>query len=195
MTPDQRTPEAYRKRYVEVAQKMRDLSEATDPQMPILWVGSTAVFGEHQGCCGESTQPEPDSWRGELLWEAECAFAQHAQSHVLRFSGLYDQTSMTRLRSPALRAQVSLDAVSNRMHREDAAQWLIAFATALLSRQQMPRVLHGVDQLSVTYQSLFQWLDNPNQPLPAAAQGRRIVTEYADLMPTLWYPTLREGLS
>ena len=194
MTPDQRTQEAYQKRYVDVAQQIAVLADAIGPQMPTLWVGSTAVFGEHQGRCVESTRPEPESWRGKLLWEAECAFAQRSRSHVLRFSGLYDQGSAGRLRNPAMRAQIGLETVSNRMHREDAVQWLIAFARALLAEHPMPREIHGVDQLSVTYHALFQWLDDPTQPLLAATQGRRIATEYAELMPVLQYPTLREGL-
>ena len=44
---------------------------------PVIWVSSTAVFGQHQtGILDESVPVSPDHWRGQLLWEAEQNIAQ-----------------------------------------------------------------------------------------------------------------------
>lgn len=195
MTPDRRTPEAYRARYVDVAAQMAAWADAIDPMTPTLWVGSTAVFGETQGICMESTQPSPDGWRGRLLLDAEQLLSARARSYVIRLSGLYDVGSTERLRDPDVRARIAPASVSNRIHRDDASEWLIAYARHVLAEQPMPECLHGVDQLPLTYANLFHWLDDPATPLQLATSGRIIQTEYRAMMPPLRYPTIREGLS
>ena len=195
MTPDRRTPEAYRARYVDVASRMVTWADAIDPVTPSLWVGSTAVFGETQGHCLESTLPSPDGWRGRLLLEAEQSLSARTHSHVIRFSGLYDASSRQRLQDPDMRARTTPESVSNRIHRDDASAWLIAYARAVLAEKPMPHCLHGVDQLPLTYANLFQWLDDPATTLRLAPSGRLIQTEFRAMMPPLRYPTIREGLS
>lgn len=195
MTPDARTPEAYRQRYLSVAKRMVPLANRQGLDGPLLWVGSTAVFGAHQGICSERTVPEPDQWRGEILREAELAIFEASAPYLLRFTGLYDGSSRERLTDPGVRASLAADGVSNRMHREDATAWLIAYAQGLLRGQPMPRVIHGVDRLPLAYATIFRWLEDPTTPLVPASKGRRVTTDYSDYMPPHRYPSIREGLA
>ena len=74
--------------YVEkVAQLLRLLQKT--PIKKLLWVGSTGVFGEHQGVVDDTTVPEPDTASGKGLWAAEQAIHQAELPYTgIRLGGL-----------------------------------------------------------------------------------------------------------
>ena len=197
MTPDTRTELAYRERYVGVSAKLRQWASLPGREHPVIWVSSTAVFGQHQtGILDESVPVSPDHWRGQLLWEAEQNIAQiKAPTTVIRFSGLYDAKSVMRLRDPLFRAQLDPKAVSNRLHRQDAVSWLRELALGHSRGEQMPALIHGVDQGSATYQQIFDLLDGANMSITPATEGRILATQLGDRMPRLRYPTCEAVLS
>ena len=48
------------------------------------------------------------------------------------------------------------------MHRQDAVSWLRELALGHYRGEQMPALIHGVDQGSATYQQIFDLLDGAN---------------------------------
>ena len=48
VTPDARTEDAYRQRYVGVSERLRQFVSVPNQEHPVIWVSSTAVFGQHQ---------------------------------------------------------------------------------------------------------------------------------------------------
>lgn len=197
VTPDVRTPEAYRTRYLGVAERLRQLASLPGRQHPVVWVSSTAVFGDHQvGVLDESITPTPDNWRGEILREAERAIEQVAQRKtILRYTGLYASESLNRLADPVTRARLQPDTVSNRMHRDDAVSWLRFLVQAHRLGQSVPELVHGVDQCSATYADVFARIAGEVAELKSAKTGRMIDSCHRQLMPALRYPTLDQVLA
>jgi dTDP-4-dehydrorhamnose reductase len=197
VTPDARTEAAYRKRYVGISERLRQFASLPGRQHPVIWVSSTAVFGEHQsGLLDESVPVEPDHWRGRRVREAELNIEQiKAPKTVIRFAGLYTVKSLIRLKDPELRKQLNPETVSNRMHREDAVSWLCALARDHLVGETAPQLIHGVDEGSTHYQRIFDVLDGVMSEIQPATTGRIMESRYRDQMPTLRYPTYKSVFS
>ncbi len=191
VTPDERTETAYRHRYVGVASRLRQLASLPGRAQPVVWVSSTAVFGEAQtGLLTEETVPHPDHWRGEVVREAERAIEQISAPYcVMRFTGLYSAASVSRLNTQAMRQALSPTTVSNRMHRADAVAWLAHVVSALHQGHPVPKLVHGVDECPATYQALWDRLDGRSSCLQPATAGRRIATRYRSDLPQLTYPS------
>ena len=197
VTPDARTEEAYRSRYVGVSERLRQFASLPGREHPVIWVSSTAVFGQHQlGLLDESVPADPDHWRGHCVREAECNIEQiNAPITVIRFTGLYTAKSILRLSDSELRKQLNPETVSNRMHREDAISWLSTLARLQLKGAQTPPLIHGVDQGSTYYQQIFDLLDGVTTQIQPATTGRIVVSRYRDRMPALRYPTCEAVIS
>lgn len=192
VTPDARTEAAYRQRYVGVASRLRQLSALPGRSHPVVWVSSTAVFGDaQQGRLTESVQPQPSHWRGEVVLEAEQAVSASPSPHaVLRCTGLYSAASVHRLHALEMRAQLDPQQVSNRMHRADAASWLAHLVTTLHTGRSVPSLVHGVDECSSTYGAIWDRLDGASPRLVPAKTGRIIDSMYRSEMPPLAFPSL-----
>ena len=197
VTPDTRTEEAYRSRYAGVSERLRQFASLPGRQHPVIWVSSTAVFGQHQlGFLDESVPADPDHWRGHCVREAECNIEQiKAPITVIRFTGLYTAKSMVRLSDPELRKQLNPETVSNRMHREDAVSWLGALTRFHLKGEKAPQLIHGVDEGSAHYRQIFDLLDEVTTQIQPAKTGRIVESRYRDRMPALRYPTCEAVIS
>ena len=190
MTPDARTEDAYRKRYVGVSERLRQFVSVPGREHAVIWVSSTAVFGQHQsGILDESVQPEPDHWRGRCLREAEQNIERIQLATVIRFTGLYNAQSLIRLQDQGFREQLNSKAVSNRIHREDAVSWLNALTYDYLQKKPVPLLIHGVDMGSASYQQIYDFLDGVSPAIQPATAGRIVNSRYRDRMPALQYPT------
>lgn len=192
VTPDSRTPESYRQRYVGVAQRLRQLASLPGRQHPVVWVSSTAVFSDAQsGMLDEMTPCEPTSWRGQLVREAEEAIEMISGAKtMIRYTGLYSAASLNRLLDPTFRAEIQSQAVSNRMHREDAVRLLSFVTESHLNQVAVPELIHGVDTCSATYETIFARLSGEITALTPATEGRVIVSRYRAQLPELRYPSL-----
>ena len=197
VTPDARTEDAYRERYVGVSARLRQFQSLSGRRHRVIWVSSTAVFGQQQvGNLDESVQPEPDHWRGHRLREAEQNIEQSkAPTTVVRLAGLYTAESLSRLKEPEFRAQLNPESVSNRIHREDAVSWLSALASSHLAGQRVPQLIHGVDEGSTNYQQIFDRLNGLSSEVQPAVTGRVVRTRYRDRMPALRYPSIDAVIS
>lgn len=124
-TPDTRDRLAYRQVFVE---GLQNLLQALDKRalQRILFVSSSAVYGEHNGdWVDEDTPAEPLGFNGEILLEAEQLLGTSGHSTtVLRLAGLYGprRTGLfERLRSGRAQVRTEPPFWSNRIHVDDAA--------------------------------------------------------------------------
>lgn len=197
VTPDARTEDAYRKRYVGISVRLRYFASLPGRGYRVVWVSSTAVFGQNQtGLLDESVLPMPDHWRGALVREAEDNIAEiQAKTTVLRLAGLYTAQSLNLLRDPEMRKKLNPESVSNRIHRDDAVNLLRRLVIDNHNYVATPDLVHGVDRGSTEYRQIFDRLDGTRSQIDSAEVGRIITTRYRAQMPALRHPTLDSVLT
>lgn len=199
-TPDERTPDAYRRVYGE---GLRHVLEALpEPPMRVVWVGSTAVHGDSGAAWqDESTPPRPDAWNGEVLLETERALrARVPGAVVLRLAGLYGpgRDALVRRARGGAPCRGAPPHWTNRIHVDDAAA---AVAHLVGLGEALPLYL-GVDDEPATECTVLRYIaeclgvpaeryrDDPTLP----ATGKRL--SGARLRASglaLRYPSYREG--
>ncbi|WP_108124028.1 NAD-dependent epimerase/dehydratase family protein [Saccharospirillum mangrovi] len=130
LSAGERTPEGYRRAYVEPIQQLAaSLAHWSQPPKRVVVVSSTRVYGADDGRdMDETSPPEPTDWAGELLLEMEALVADlPVPTVVARLSGLYGP-GRDWLRRQARKADVEPPARNhwtNRIHIDDAAAALV----------------------------------------------------------------------
>ena len=190
--PDQRDETAYRALYVDGLDRLMAACEA--PR--IVFVSSTAVYGEHRGeWVDEQTPASPVAFNGRVLRQAERLLDGRAGAITLRLSGLYGPGRTSLIRR-ALTGDPGSRRWGNRIHVQDAAG---ALAHLLALENPAPLYL-GSDDLPALDTEVLAWLRETAGQLPVAApsegptQGRRV--RNALLRATGWqpvYPDYRAG--
>lgn len=124
MTPAERSDAGYQKAYVETCQQLvaglREL--ALTPRL-ILFVSSTAVYGQHDGSWVDETSPtQPEGFSGKRLLEAEqTLLGSGYHCSMVRFSGIYGP-GRNRLIEQVINQRASASPhFTNRIHAEDCA--------------------------------------------------------------------------
>lgn len=190
--PDQRDETAYRALYVDGLARLMAACEA--PR--IVFVSSTAVYGEHRGeWVDEQTPASPVAFNGRVLRQAERLLDGRAGAITLRLSGLYGPGRTSLIRR-ALTGDPGSRRWGNRIHVQDAAG---ALAHLLALENPAPLYL-GSDDLPALDNDVLAWLRETAGQLPVEApaegptQGRRV--RNAALRATGWqpvYPDYRAG--
>lgn len=145
----------YRATYVDGA---RNLVAALTPDPPrrLIWVSSTAVYGQHEGeWVDEATPPQPATARAKIQLEAE-ALVQAAPfpSLILRLGGLYGP-GRDRLRLlKAGEAPVYASEYLNQIHVDDA----VGMVEHLLAHGEPGDIYLGVDDEPVRKAEFYPWL-------------------------------------
>ena len=197
---------AYRTAYVE---GLRHVLEwlASHGQRPkrLLFVSSTAVYGQHEGEWVDEDSPcEPRGFTGRVLLEAEhLALGSGIPTSVVRLAGLYEGRS--RWLVDQLRAgQVPMaepPQYSNRIHRDDAATLLSCLLLADARGEGLAPIYLGVDDEPAPLHEVADWLrarldiTTPgHQPMVRRAGSKRCRNARARSLG--WaprYPSYREG--
>jgi nucleoside-diphosphate-sugar epimerase len=206
---DERSDAAYERAYVTgVARLVEHLARTSSCPRRLLYVSSTAVYGQQDGEWVDETSPtEPSGFTGRRLLEGEArALAAPFPATVLRLGGIYGpgRTSLIeRMCSGAARASRDAPRFTNRIHRDDAAA-----ALAHLALLPDAAACHlGVDCEPAPEADVLAWLgrrlgvSGPREDAaPAPAQMRRAAgnkrCSNARLLATGFrfrYPTYREG--
>jgi nucleoside-diphosphate-sugar epimerase len=167
--PDVRDEAAYRTVFVD---GLRNLLGALDRAAcrRVLFVSSSAVYGEHDGAwVDEATPPDPLSFNGRVLLEAEQWLAtQTLSSVVLRLAGIYGPGRMQlveRLRNGQVRVPRDVPHWANRIHVDDAADAIVH----LLMLDEVLPLYVGADDTPLPLDVLYDFLARQvGVPVPAA---------------------------
>lgn len=156
--PDARDPAIYRAVF---QQGLSTLLAALDGSAlrRVLFVSSTAVYGEHHGdWVDETTSPAPAGYNGKILLETEqWLSAQNVSSVSLRLAGLYGPGRLQlikRLQSGSARAPRQPVHWANRIHIDDAA----AAVDHLLALAEPETVYLGSDGTPLPLHELYAYL-------------------------------------
>ncbi len=196
---------AYRAAYVDANRAL--LAAAARTGAPLVYTGSTGVFGQRDGSdVDEATPPAPASATAGVLVEAERlvldAAARGARASIVRLSGLYGPGRAGiagRVRTGALARGPGDEAWMNFCHRDDA----VAFVLAALSRAEPGAVWHGSDARPTRRREVVEWIaarlgiPPPRTDRPAAGPDRRILSARtrAALGVALRWPAFSDGLA
>jgi nucleoside-diphosphate-sugar epimerase len=198
---DGRSAAAARETYLEgVRTAVAAFAGRESPPERFCYTSSTGVYGDHGGAwVDETTPPEPDSERAEVLVAAEtAALSGTLPATVARFAGLYgpDRYRLRRyLEGPVPEGYLNL------LHREDAAG---AVARLLDASAAAGETVLVVDDEPVARPELARWLaERCGVETPAVARPAESRRERADkrcsndrlheLGYELTYPTYRAG--
>jgi len=194
-TPGERTPEGYRRAYVEGLRAL--LARIETPRL--IMVSSTAVFGQDQGQWVDERSPtRPGRFNGEILLEAE-RLAHAAGGIALRFSGIYGPGRdflIRKLQDGPVGCRRDPPVWTNRIHSEDCA----AALAHLLEMEAPDDVYVASDACPTPRWEVLEWLaerlgvPGPFEESSDAGQGKRVCAER--LLSTgfaLQYPDFRAG--
>ncbi len=184
LAADSRSEAAYRAAYVDGLGHVLDAVDAARERgetslRRVLFVSSTAVYGDAGGgWVDEATAPEPGSFSGRIMREAEELLLRRLagtgiEPVILRLGGIYGP-GRTRLIDQVRSGRATIPAGShytNRIHRDDAAAAIVH----LCSMDATPAPVYvGVDndpaQIGEVLGFLAAELGLP-QPPPAEASG------------------------
>jgi nucleoside-diphosphate-sugar epimerase len=190
VAPDERTPEAYRRLYVEGLQRVLQQTQFGR----IVFVSSTAVYAQDGGEWVDEQSPAlAETFNGKILREAETICHQHAAGTALRFTGIYGPGRNFMLRR-ALAGEAGRAHWTNRIHVEDVASAI----THILSLASPKRIYCGNDDCPALESEVLAWLRSPEADIsllpPLQTTGRRVRNDL--LRASGWqpnYPNYRAG--
>lgn len=186
-TPDARHEAAYRATYVDGLARLLDALPDPAPTLRLLFVSSTAVYGQDAGeWVDEASPTEPQGFNGRILLEAEALARARAPSSALRLSGIYGPDRLWLLRR--VRAGEPIGAGchwTNRIHLDDAA----ALAVTVLGQAAPPPAVIGVDDEptceGAVLDGLAERMGLPQLPRhgdPTAVSGKRLRNDLAQTL-------------
>jgi nucleoside-diphosphate-sugar epimerase len=197
--------ETYRRVYVEGLENLCQLPAVRDALPRLLFVSSTAVYGQNDGSwVTESSPAEPLRFSGVRTLEAErVALTSGYAPVILRCGGIYGP-GRRRLIDSVLSGSASYDAnrpsFTNRIHRDDVAGALVH----LINLPNPETIYLGVDCLPASREELLTWLaarlgaPEPSRQPASETDGeagskrcsnaRLLASDYQ-----FSYPTFREG--
>ena len=195
-TPDGRTPQTYRRAYVDGLENLLGHCKSVGR---LIFVSSTAVYGQSEGeWVDEESVTEPQSFSGQILLEAE-AIAAAANGMTVRFSGIYGPGRDFMIRSVLsgqARCRTSPPQWTNRIHAEDCA----AALKHLLELERPEGIYCASDSLPAPRCDVLGWLaEQLDAPAPSRdeegqGQGTRVSNQrLTDSGFVFQYPDFRTG--
>lgn len=202
LTPDTRDLVGYQHTYVHALANLHALlegqgTESNPPVERVVFVSSTAVYGQHEGqLVDETDSTSPSRFNGAVMVRAErLALSARWPTTVARLAGIYGP-GRDRLLRKVRQGTPSTDRWTNRIHRDDAA----AAVVHLLHHDAPPRVVNVADTEPATNREVLTWLADrmglePPPIEPADPVGGKRVD--ASLLRELGFhhahPTFRDG--
>jgi nucleoside-diphosphate-sugar epimerase len=201
LTPEKRDEAGYRRAFVQAPARLLHALAEAQPLPPVIFVSSTAVFGDVEDDVDEDTPPRPERFNGKVLLAAEEELSTRAMLTVVRFSGLYGGPSrrlLRQLEDVANGAAPPAARWSNRMHRRDAVRLLVHLGEGWLAGEMQPSLVVGSDGNPVNNREVLNWLaEQRGEPVdipPGSPTGKRITSRYlAESDFELEYPDFRSG--
>lgn len=162
LTPTEYSEAGYLKAFVRAPSILLDALAERQPLPPVLFVSSTAVFGDIDGEVDESTPPRPSRYNGRVLLAAEEEISVRALATTVRFSGIYGP-GRNRLLSKVARIARGEEpppaaAWTNRIHRDDAVGLLYELSRRWLLGDTVPPLVVGTDDQPACNLEVYRWL-------------------------------------
>lgn len=175
---DSPTEDAYRAAYVDgLAHVLDAVSASSAPVRRVLFVSSTAVYGDADGAwVDEATTPDPGGFSGRIIREAEELLFSRLHGTaitpvVVRLGGIYGP-GRTRLIGQVRGGSATVPAgsrLTNRIHRDDAAAAIVHLCT--MAAEPGPLYL-GVDNEPAELGEVLRFLAAElGLPEPASAEA------------------------
>ncbi len=173
------TDESYRQHYVEgLRNVLAALKDATNLKH-VFFVSSTRMYGQiTDALLDENTVPQEMDFGGQRLLEAESMLKQARKSWsytALRLTGIYGpgRNRMMNLAANPSHWPVQ-NTFSNRIHRDDAAAFIVHLIQMFLNAQSIEHCYIVTDNSPVSQYEVLQWI--------AAQMGIEIEGDMPDIV-------------
>lgn len=202
LSPASRAEEEYQRAFLAAPIRLLDALAEHQPLPPVVFVSSTAVYGERLGEADEETRPEPARFNGRILLAAEEEIAARTVATAVRFSGIYGPGRERLIKQVAAIAAGDSPPqarFSNRIHSADCVGLLAQVGRQWLAGEMQPPVVLGTDRTPVINREVLNFIgEQTGQPLaldvPDIAPGKRLHSRYIDAGHyALRYPDYRAG--
>ena len=206
LTPDAYDEAGYRAGYLEPARALarRYAGDRGRRIRRLFWVSSTAVMGAGDGAAADDdTPPQPDSWRGRILLEAETTLAAALPITAVRCSGIYGPGRYALLKRVLRGEGLPSRPVrhGNRIHRDDAVGILEFLLARAANGASLPDAVLATDPLPTPRDRVLDWLAaelgvslRPVEDSGPRASGRALFPHRLERMGYVWkYPDYRAG--
>ncbi|MFC3114918.1 SDR family oxidoreductase [Cellvibrio fontiphilus] len=160
MTPAERSDAGYQQAYVQSCQQLvASLRELGITPRLILFVSSTAVYGQNDGSWVDETSPTlPEGFSGRRLLEAEQTLLNSGyHCSVVRFSGIYGPGRNRLIEQVINRRASASPHFTNRIHAEDCAAAL-AHLIELDKKQPLDAVYLATDSSPTPMMEVVGWI-------------------------------------
>ena len=190
LTPSEYSEAGYLNAFVRAPKTVLDGLAQQQPLPPVVFVSSSAVFGDVDGEVDEATPPRPSRYNGRVLLAAEEELSVRSHATMVRFSGIYGPGRRRLLDKAVAIARGEqpwpAPAWTNRIHRDDAVgvlnevveQWLAGHGAAL------PSLINGTDNASAVNIEVLAWLAREQgfevSPPEGEASGKRLIGRFIE---------------
>lgn len=155
VTPDERNDDAYTRTYVGICRAVAEAAKTTDSSPRILFVSSTAVYGQDAtGLLDETSPTEPSAFNGKRLLDAEHWIRGLPNAICLRASGIYGPGRSRLIDMVKTAALPATDSLSHRIHADDLARAIIH----LMSLDQPEPIYIATDNTPVGTYEVLRWI-------------------------------------
>lgn len=202
LTPATRDEAGYQRSFLTAPTRLLDALQAQQPLPPVVFVSSTAVFGDGAGDMNEETKPTPSGFNGRILLAAEEELSMRTIMTSVRFSGIYGRGRHRLLHQVASiheGAEPPAAKWTNRIHRDDCIGLLLQLGYRWLNGDMLPPVVVGTDKAPSCNLAVLNWLGEQlgtplSLPEPDLMPGKRLHSQYIDAGHyTLKHPDFRSG--
>jgi nucleoside-diphosphate-sugar epimerase len=202
MTPGSRDEAGYRAAYLQAPARLLDALARQQPLPPVIFVSSTAVYGDHGGDPDEHTEPKPDAFNGRILLAAEQEISLRTLATAVRFSGIYGpgrERLLKQAENIRAGAAAPVPQWTNRIHSIDCVGILQRVGEGWLSGDMQLPVVVGTDAEPALNVSVLNWIsEQTGEPLnlfePDIVPGKRIRSRFiSEGQYRLVYPDYRQG--
>ncbi len=170
---DAQTDAAYQAQYVNGLANVLATQHENNALRHVFFVSSTRVYGQDAGECLDDTSPlSPMDFGGQRLLEAEQLLKNLAcPATALRLSGIYGPGRLRMINLAKSQAWPAINSWSNRIHRDDAAAFIVFLMEQVLAGQAVQTSYIVSDDAPASLHEVLAWLaDQMKIDIPAYAQ-------------------------
>jgi nucleoside-diphosphate-sugar epimerase len=205
---DAQTDESYQAQYVAGLRNILATQHQNTHLQHVFFVSSTRLYGQNtQAILDESTPAIPSDFGGERLLEAESLLkdmrlnSNQWKSTSMRLSGIYGKGRLSLVNSAKeITKWPKQNHWSNRIHRDDAAGFIVFLVEQALKKQTLEDCYIVTDDMPTQQYTVLTWLANEQKvdtssiQLPTMQGGKRLSNKrLRDTGFQLQYPNFQEG--